>query len=52
MDKSLRRLFPRVSGVVWFEVQKEADWRMASSLESLQASRAVWNQAYYQRGVS
>ncbi|HEX8832761.1 MAG TPA: glycosyl hydrolase [Abditibacteriaceae bacterium] len=52
MDKQIRTNFPRLSGVVWFEVQKEADWRMASSLDSLKASRAVWNQNYYQRGVS
>ena len=52
MDTSLRTIFPRVSGVVWFDVQKEADWRMASSLESLAASRKVWSQNYYQRGVT
>lgn len=52
MDKSLRTIFPRFSGVVWFNVQKEADWRMESSLDSLGASRTVWNKNYYRRGVS
>jgi len=52
MDQSLQTIFPRISGVVWFDVQKEADWRMASSLETLAASRTVWNKSYYQRGVT
>ena len=52
MDDALRKQFPRISGVVWFEAQKEADWRMASSVSSLQASRKVWNAPYYRRGES
>ena len=51
MDVALRRVFTRVEGVVWFEAQKEADWRMISSPGSLAASRAMWNRDYYKRGV-
>lgn len=50
MDRSLRTRFPKFQGVVWFEAQKEADWRMASSPASREASRAVWRQNYYRRG--
>jgi beta-mannanase len=50
MDKALRSRFHRVQGVVWFEAQKEADWRMTSSPAVLTASRSVWDQNYYRRG--
>jgi hypothetical protein len=50
MDKQLRGPFKRISTVVWFEAAKEADWRIVSSPESLQASKAVWNKTYYRRG--
>jgi hypothetical protein len=50
MDKVLRSRFHRVQGVVWFEAQKEADWRMTSSPGVLKASRTAWNQDYYRRG--
>ena len=51
MDQSLRGSFPRVQSVTWFEADKEADWRMESSVKSLSAAKAVWNQPYYQRGL-
>ena len=50
MDKSLKTRFKKFQGVVWFEAQKEADWRMASSPESREASRNLWQQNYYRRG--
>ena len=50
MDKALRSRFRRVQGVVWFEAQKEADWRMTSSPPVIAASRKAWNQDYYRRG--
>jgi hypothetical protein len=50
MDKSIRTRFPKFQSVVWFEAQKEADWRMASPPSARLASRAVWNQNYYRRG--
>jgi hypothetical protein len=50
MDTVLRRTFPRISAVVWFETEKEADWRMVSSPATREASRQIWRQAYYRRG--
>jgi hypothetical protein len=41
------RLFPRVSAVVWFDVQKEADWRVDSSPASLAAFRTVAASSLY-----
>jgi len=37
--KQLRRSFPRIEALIWFDVQKESDWRIASSPESLKAFR-------------
>jgi beta-mannanase len=34
------RLFPRVEGIVWFNKQKERDWRLESSNVSLNAIRS------------
>jgi hypothetical protein len=50
MDRALKTRFKKFSGVVWFEAEKEADWRMASTSPSRQASRFVWRQNYYRRG--
>lgn len=41
------RLFPRVSAVVWFNVQKEADWRVDSSAAALAAFRTVAASSLY-----
>jgi hypothetical protein len=41
------RLFPRVAAVVWFNVQKEADWRVDSSPAALAAFRAVASSSLY-----
>ena len=50
MDRSLKTRFKKFQGIIWFEAQKEADWRMASSSESRVASRNLWRQNYYRRG--
>ncbi|RJQ50203.1 MAG: hypothetical protein C4538_00465 [Nitrospiraceae bacterium] len=40
---ALRKCFPRVEALIWFDVNKECDWRIASSDESLQAFRSAVN---------
>jgi hypothetical protein len=50
MDRSLRTRFRKFQSVVWFEAQKEADWRMASPPAARAAARAMWSQNYYRRG--
>ncbi len=50
MDRALKSRFKKFSGVVWFEAEKEADWRMANSSVTREASRNVWRQNYYRRG--
>ena len=37
--EALKKSFRRIEAVVWFNVQKEADWRIDSSEEALQAFR-------------
>lgn len=50
MDVSLRRDFPKVESVTWFEAEKEADWRLISSPSTLAAARSILRQPYYSRG--
>ena len=50
MDKQLRGPFRKVSGVIWFEAAKEADWRMGSSPATLSAARQIWIKDHYRRG--
>ena len=40
-------VFPRVVGVVWFNLNKEDQWRVDTSEESLNAYREVVNCSYY-----
>ena len=42
---TLRGSFPNVDTVVWFNVDKECDWRLESSGESLRAFREAWSSA-------
>jgi hypothetical protein len=42
------RLMPRVRAVVWFDRDKEADWRIDSSLGALSAFRSVVHTLRYQ----
>lgn len=37
---ALEKKFPRIKAVIWFDVNKECDWRIASSPESLEAFRS------------
>jgi beta-mannanase len=39
--------YPRVSAVIWFDVQKESDWRVDSSQPSLEAFREVAASSLY-----
>lgn len=43
----LPQRFPRVTGVIWFDVQKESDWRVDSSQASLEAFREVAASSLY-----
>jgi hypothetical protein len=43
----LPQRFPRVTGVIWFDVQKESDWRVDSSQASLDAFREVAASSLY-----
>lgn len=36
----LEKCFPRIKALIWFDVHKECDWRIASSFESLKAFRS------------
>lgn len=44
--------FPAVGAFVWFDVQKEEDWRADSSAGAMQAYRSVANAAYFSGGGS
>lgn len=37
MFRDVRSSFPRISGITWFNINKETDWRINSSSESLEA---------------
>ncbi|HWA54152.1 MAG TPA: hypothetical protein VG816_08270, partial [Solirubrobacterales bacterium] len=41
------QLFPRTTAVIWFDVQKESDWRVDSSQASLEAFREVAASSLY-----
>ncbi len=41
MGADLASRFPKVEAVVWFHANKETDWRMNSSRESLRAFRSI-----------
>jgi hypothetical protein len=45
--RTIPRKFPRVRAVVWFDQNKEADWRVNSSPQSLQAWRKVASSRLY-----
>lgn len=40
--------FPRIQAIVWFNENKERDWRVDSSTAALEAFRAVVSNPYYQ----
>ena len=44
---TLRRSFPLIKGVVWFDINKEADWRISSSPESEAAFIRMTKDPYF-----
>jgi hypothetical protein len=40
--EALRKRFARINGLVWFNIDKECDWRIESSPESMASFRAGW----------
>ena len=44
---TLRGSFPLIKGVVWFDINKEADWRISSSPESEAAFIRMMNDPYF-----
>ena len=44
---TLRRSFPLIKGVVWFDINKEADWRISSSPESEAAFIRMLKDPYF-----
>jgi hypothetical protein len=44
---TLRNSFPLIKGLVWFDVNKEADWRISSSLASEAAFIRMANDPYF-----
>jgi len=38
--RGIHTKFPRIQALIWFDVRKECDWRITSSLESLEAFRS------------
>jgi hypothetical protein len=47
MGRELARRFPDVRALVWFDANKETDWRIDSSAASLAAFRGVFGGARY-----
>ncbi len=47
MHGSLTTQFPGIKGLVYFSVQKERDWRIDDSPESLAGAREVFSAPYY-----
>ena len=45
--KEIPERFPRVKAVVWFNANKEEDWRVDSSPDSLEAYREVAASTFY-----
>jgi Glycosyl hydrolase family 26 len=46
-DSSLKRQFPGISALIWFDVNKEADWRPNSTSQSLKAFRQLAHDSYF-----
>ena len=47
MIPTLTASYPLFKGVVWFDINKEADWRIASSPATLAAFKAMANDPYF-----
>jgi len=44
---TLRKSYPLIKGVVWFDINKECDWRISSSPESERAFIRMMNDPYF-----
>jgi hypothetical protein len=49
---ALRNSFPLIKGVVWFDINKERDWRISSSPESEAAFIRMMNDPYFNPGAN
>jgi beta-mannanase len=47
MDTSVMSAFPALKAIVWFEINKETDWRVESSPASLSAFQQVARDPYF-----
>lgn len=47
MNASLAKDFPGIKGIVWFNINKERDWRLEESPESLKAAAKVFSSDRY-----
>jgi hypothetical protein len=46
-SRDVARRYPRIRALMWFDINKEADWRVNSSDASLDAFRSVLNQSLF-----
>ena len=47
MQTQLKTVYTGIQGVVWFDINKETDWRIASSQSSLAAYKAMASDPYF-----
>lgn len=47
MHRALQEKFPAIKAVVWFDINKETDWRVASSATSLAAYKSMGLDPYF-----
>jgi len=43
MQHQLKHRYPRISGLIWFNFNKEADWRITSSKRTLRAVKQIFS---------
>jgi hypothetical protein len=43
----LKKDYPQVKGLVWFNIKKECDWRLQSSQETLETFKKIISDEYY-----
>ena len=47
MIPTLKASYPLIKGVIWFDVDKERDWRINSSATTLAAFKAMASDPYF-----
>lgn len=47
MLPALKTQFPKIKGLVWFDINKETDWRISSSPAALEAFKRLVNDPYF-----